>query len=176
MEGAGGPQAKLKKPRHSRCGVLPRCISAPLHREVGQGGAHTPGGIRTHDLCLRRAALYPAELLAQGLSDGQADSSLRTITLSSVPIAGSCDDPLSDCQTFRLSNRRIGAAGLEPATSCSRSIGEQASDTTTCSIYAVLRASSSYLKRRNSAECSMFLPHFLPHPLSKGLFLIVKVR
>ena len=24
----------------------------------------TPGGIRTHDLCLRRAALYPAELRA----------------------------------------------------------------------------------------------------------------
>jgi hypothetical protein len=27
-------------------------------------GLHARGGIRTHDLCLRRAALYPAELLA----------------------------------------------------------------------------------------------------------------
>ncbi len=39
----------------------------------------------------------------------------------------------------------IGAPGFEPGTSCSQSIGVGVSDTTTCSIYAVLRASSSYL-------------------------------
>ncbi len=43
-------------------------------------------------------------------------------------------------------------------------------------IYAVLRASSSYLNRGNAAGCSMFLPNFLPHLLSKRLFLILKVR
>ena len=28
-------------------------------------GAGAPGGIRTHDPCLRRAVLYPAELLVR---------------------------------------------------------------------------------------------------------------
>ena len=36
----------------------------------------------------------------------------------------------------------VGAAGFEPATSCSQNSGEKASDTTKRSIHAVLRASS----------------------------------
>ena len=50
------------------------------------------GGIRTHDLRLRRATLYPAELLAQ------------TRTGSASPFLN-----------------MVGATGFEPATSCSRS-------------------------------------------------------
>src|SRR5512142_3490928 len=50
------------------------------------------GGIRTHDLRLRRATLYPAELLAQ-IRTGSASPFLKM----------------------------VGATGFEPATSCSRS-------------------------------------------------------
>ena len=35
-----------------------------VERKMKGRGNHARGGIRTHDLCLRRAALYPAELLA----------------------------------------------------------------------------------------------------------------
>ncbi len=71
----------------------------------------------------------------------------------------------------RARSLAVGAPGFEPGTSCSQSISVGVSDTTTCSIYAVLRASSSYLNWGKVALCSMFLPHFLPHLLSKRLFL-----
>jgi len=64
--------------------------------------------------------------------------------------------------SVRHSVQKVGAAGLEPATSCSRSIGEQASDTTNCSTYVVFGCLLSYLKRRNRAECSMFYPTYYP--------------
>jgi hypothetical protein len=40
-------------------------VSPSLREPLGKYGA--PGEIRTHDLCLRRAALYPAELRVQHL-------------------------------------------------------------------------------------------------------------
>lgn len=43
-----------------------------IEQAVTEIGA--PGGIRTHDPCLRRAVLYPAELLVQR---GRHDTHLR---------------------------------------------------------------------------------------------------
>src|SRR5207245_179380 len=65
-------------------------------------------GIRTPDLCLRRATLYPAELRAQVQHQPQIPSPLtrqRERTRGIVRIPGTM----------------VGATGFEPATSCSRS-------------------------------------------------------
>jgi hypothetical protein len=43
---------------------------------IGLSGA--PGEIRTHDLCLRRAALYPAELRVPGRGAGSLAARGRT--------------------------------------------------------------------------------------------------
>ena len=45
------------------CGLMMFCIIAEFQQIIEIAGA--PGEIRTHDLCLRRAALYPAELRAR---------------------------------------------------------------------------------------------------------------
>ena len=66
-----------------------------------------PGGTRTPDQQLRRLPLYPSELLAPALP--------------LVPLAGSRTWILYGSATSDTSYHEIGAAGFEPATSCSQS-------------------------------------------------------
>ena len=65
-----------------------RSLSGPntrMPRGLCPGASvNTPGGIRTHDLCLRRAALYPAELRAQHMGSARnKPSSVRHIRIAS---------------------------------------------------------------------------------------------
>ena len=57
----------FKAPRLERCAFSSRPAPTKKRRRGGCPGVafSTPGAIRTRDLCLRRAALYPAELRAQ---------------------------------------------------------------------------------------------------------------
>src|SRR5262249_56979015 len=56
-EGAGGGRGGTPS-RYKHFGSFAGRAAGPLYA-IDDGG---PGEIRTHDLCLRRAALYPAEL------------------------------------------------------------------------------------------------------------------
>ncbi len=72
-------KAKNKKARTRRAfGVLPRLSTI---QDISRFQYGAPGGIRTHDPCLRRAVLYPAELLVRR---GRHDTHMGT----GRPVAG----------------------------------------------------------------------------------------
>ena len=83
---------KASAARHATGGVAFRSCGSGQTNNPGPSGRSARGGIRTHDLRLRRPTLYPAELLARGIRPGgaggvpkingtigavQADTSLR---------------------------------------------------------------------------------------------------
>ena len=73
------------------------------------------GGIRTHDLSLRRAALYPTELQARILKCRRRDSNPHArighyaLNVARLPFRHFGDAP---------SAHKMGDTGLEPVTSC----------------------------------------------------------
>ena len=85
---AHGVLARLQRLRRLRLEPWVRSLSGPntrMPRGLCPGASvSTPGGIRTHDLCLRRAALYPTELRAQQMGSARnKPSSVRRISIAS---------------------------------------------------------------------------------------------
>ena len=68
-------QVRLEPPNHHGMEIARGDLEAPVNRSGSEGAFDqivqaveiigAPEGIRTPDLCLRRAALYPAELRAR---------------------------------------------------------------------------------------------------------------
>src|SRR3989442_10397381 len=79
---------------------------------------YAPGGIRTHDLRLRRPTLYPAELLAQtaGRVDGETGRRVGLLSPALQEPLAVWNLPPVCLVTLRL----VGASGFEPPTSWSR--------------------------------------------------------
>ena len=73
----------------------------------------TPGAIRTRDLCLRRAALYPAELRALGVAGPERPAcSARVVLLPTAPRrAGSARNKPSSVRRVKRASRRWPARG-----------------------------------------------------------------
>ncbi len=86
-----GSQAIWTSPNHLALRLEPKATHPfrPVLTQRAQAKARaflvsTPGGIRTHDLCLRRAALYPAELRAHQVGSARnKPSSVRRIGIAS---------------------------------------------------------------------------------------------